>query len=212
MLCWFVTYLFMASLSHQTIIAYLCAVRNLHITNGLPDPSLASFACLNYVLKGLHWEPKPATKWITYWLHQSCSSAFVGHGHRSLTQLWQNYAMGDSFFCFMRAGEFTCPSYEAFPPAMLTTRYVSIDWHVLPTQLAVHLMPRKTNQFGTGTTKHLSNTGSILCPVTVMLSHLAIPPPAAGPLFVNSDGSIFSRPLLVLSLCQALKPAGDDDS
>ena len=52
-LCQFVAFLFSESLSYQSIRSYLSAVRHLQITHGLPDPALASFARLDYVLKGV---------------------------------------------------------------------------------------------------------------------------------------------------------------
>ena len=52
-LCRFVASLVAASLSYQSICSYLSAILHLQITHGLPDPALASFARLAFVLKGV---------------------------------------------------------------------------------------------------------------------------------------------------------------
>jgi hypothetical protein len=44
---------FSSSLSYQSIRSYLSAVCQLQIVSGLPDPSLSSFSCLDYALKGI---------------------------------------------------------------------------------------------------------------------------------------------------------------
>ena len=52
-LCRVVASLFADSLSYQSIYSYISAVRHLKITYELPDPALASFARLAFVLKGV---------------------------------------------------------------------------------------------------------------------------------------------------------------
>ena len=112
----------------------------------------------------------------------------------------------------MRAGEFTCPSLDAFTPDMLSPRDIAVDSHTTPTHLTVHLQTSKTDPFGAGVTLHLGSTGDILCPVAAVLGYLAIRPSSPGPLFLFNDGSVLSRPRLVQALHQALRAAGVDDS
>ena len=112
----------------------------------------------------------------------------------------------------MCLGEFTCPSREAFTPDMLSPREVSVDSHVSPSRLAVHLRRSKNDSFVAGTTLLLGATGQALCPVSVMLSYLAIRPPTQGPLFLFKDSSTLSRPKIVQSLCQVLSSVGVDCS
>ncbi len=52
-LCQYVSYLGLASLSHNTIKCYLSAVRHLHIAEGLPDPQISRMARLEQVIRGV---------------------------------------------------------------------------------------------------------------------------------------------------------------
>ena len=73
---------------------------------------------------------------------------------------------------------------EAFTQDMLSPEDVSVDSHVAPSHLAVHLKQSKTDTFGVGATLHLGTTGTILCPITAMLGYLAIRQRSSGPLFL----------------------------
>ena len=126
------------------------------------------------------------------------------------TMLWAAFCLG--FLGFLRVGEFTCPSMEAFTPDMLSPEDVFVDSHVAPAHLAVHLKWSKTATFGVGAILHLGTTGTILCPVTAMLGYLAIRQQSSGPLFLFHDGSTLSRPRLVKALREALRLIGVDDS
>ena len=191
-LCQFVAFLFSESLSYQSIRSYLGAVRHPQITHGLPDPALASFARLDYVLKGVRRTglPRrrpnrlPITPEILRQIYQLWSRE---PRQLNRTMLWAAFCLG--FFGFMRAGEFTCPSLESFNQGMLSPRDVSVDSHSAPTHLAVHLRQSKTDPFGAGSTLHLGATGDHLCPVVAMLAYLAIRPQSPGPLFLFQDGS-----------------------
>ena len=112
----------------------------------------------------------------------------------------------------MHSGEFTCPSREAFTPDILSPQDVSVDSHVSPSRLAVHSRRSKNDPFAAGTTLHLGATGQALCPISVMLGHLAIRFPTQGPLFLFKDGSTLSRPKLIQSLRQVLSSVGVDCS
>ena len=210
-----VIFLFSSSLAYQSIRSYLSAVRHLQITSGLPDPALSSFSRLDYALKGVRREgaPKPQrsrmpiTPEILHKIHRVWSLQPCNFDR---SMLWAAFCLG--FFGFMRAGEFTCPSQEAFQSDMLSPGDVCVDSHDHPTRLAIHLKRSKTDPFGAGTTIHLGRTGSVLCPVVAMLNYLAIRPPKLGPLFMFHDGSTLSRPRLVHSLRQVLREVGIDDS
>ena len=214
-LCRFVAFLHVLGLSHQSIRSYLSAIRHLQITNGLPDPALSSFTRLAYAMKGLRRvqpmarrQPRlPVTPEILYRIHSAWS---LDPPDYDRTMLWAAFCMG--FFGFMRSGEFTCPSMDAFTPEMLTPQDIAVDSHVSPTRLSVHLKRSKSDPFGAGTTLHLGATGDILCPVAATLGYLAIRPSLTGPLFLFQDNSPLSRPRLVQSLRHALTAAGIDDS
>ena len=49
----FVAHLASLDLSHQTVRLYLSAIRYMQIVSGMSDPVLASYARLNYALRGL---------------------------------------------------------------------------------------------------------------------------------------------------------------
>ena len=152
------------SLSYQTIRCYLSALRHLQIMSGLPDPSLNSFPRLDYALKGVRREGSacarerrlPITPDILSRIHEAWS-------RRQPTfddiMLWAAFCLGS--FGFMRAGEFTCPSRQAFLPHMLTPADISVDSHSSPTIMAVHLRQSKTDQFGAGMTLYLGRRQAV---------------------------------------------------
>ena len=214
-LCQFVAFLFSASLSYQSIRSYLSAVRHLQITQGLPDPALASLARLTYVLRGVQRAVKPQrrlprlpiTPGILRRIYQVWSQQTLTYER---VMLWAAFCLG--FFCFMRAGEFTCPSRQAFTDYMLSPDDVAVDSHSAPTHMTVYLRQSKTDPFSVGSTLHVGVTGGNLCPVSAVLAYLAIRPRLHGPLFLFKDGSTLSKQRLVQALHQALSLAGIDDS
>ena len=214
-LCAFVAFLFSHTLSFQSVRSYLSAVCHLQVMNGLPDPSRSSFPLLDYALKGIRRGQAtvrrgarlPITPELLRGIHRSWSREPPNFNRR---MLWAAFCLG--FFGFLRAGEFTCPSQEAFTPDMLSPEHIAVDSHRAPTHMAVHLRTSKTDPFVAGTTLHLGFTGDTLCPVTAVLGYLAIHPPSPGPLLLFEDGSTLLRPRLVQALRQALHAAGVDDS
>ena len=122
--------------------------------------------------------------------------------------LWAASCMG--FFGFMRAGEFTCPSLQAYTPAMLCPADVSVDSHHAPSVVHVHLRLSKNDPFGVGVTVHLGRTGRLICPVAAILDYLVRRGMSPGPLFLFRDGSPLSRERLVQHVRQALAPHGLD--
>ena len=215
-LCRFVAFLSSVPVSYSSIRSYLSAVPHLQIANGLPDPAVTSFARLDYVLKGARRQGRhtprsrrmPITPQVLRQIFQVWSQDSPPTFNR--TMLWAAFCLG--FFGFMKAGEFTCPSKEAFTPNMLAVSDVQVDAHLQPTRLAVHLRESKTDQFGIGATLHLGTTGDQLCPVVAMMAYLAIRPSSPGPLFVFENGSTLSRQRLVQALRQVLQSAGIDST
>ena len=214
-LCRFVAFLSAIPINYQSIRSYLSAVRHLQITSGLPDPALSPFARLDYVLKGARRQgltaPRPKRMPITAQVLQQIHQAWAQLPPTfDRVMLWAAFCLG--FFGFMRAGEFTCPSLQAFTPNMLAVRDIQVDSHSAPSHLSVLLRESKTDQFGAGMTIHLGATGDKLCPVVAMLGYLAIRPPSPGPLFIFKDGTSLSRQRLVQMLRQALQLAGISDT
>ena len=190
-------------------------MRHLQIISGLPDPALSSFPRLLYALRAVRRDGPlrrrqtrlPITPELLRQIHRVWSQEPCDFDR---TMLWAAFCLG--FFGFMRSGEFTCPSLEAFSPDMLSPTDIAVDSHTAPSHLTVHLKRSKNDPFGAGTTLHLGTTGDILCPVAAILGYLALRPPAPGPLFVFGDGSPLSRPRLVQSLREVLRRAGVDVS
>ena len=168
--CALVAFLFSQSPSYQSVRSYLSAVRHLQTISTFPDSSGHSFPLLHYALKGVRREGAtarkhnhlPITPGLLHGIHYASSEQLPNIDR---TMLWAAFCL--RLFGFMRAGEFTCPSQEAFTPDMLAPEDILLDSHTNPTHLAVHLKTSKTNPFGAGTTLHLGTTGDILCPVPV---------------------------------------------
>ena len=95
---------------------------------------------------------------ILYRIHSAWS---LDPSDYDITMLWAAFCIG--FFEVMRAGEFTCPSMDAFTPEMLTPQDIAVDSHMTPTRLSVHLKCSKVDPFGVGLTLHLSATRDVLC-------------------------------------------------
>ena len=135
--------------------------------------------------------------------HRSCSGRYTRCGlsdprattRRCYGQLFVCFLFG--LFCLSAFREFTCSSWEAYTPDMLSPGDISVDSHAAPSHVAIHLKRSKNDPFAVGTILHLGITGDVLCPVTSMLGYLAIRPLTPGPLFLFEDGCTLSRPKLV---------------
>ena len=85
--------------------------------------------------------------------------------------LWAACCLG--LFGFMRAGEFTVNSTQAFDPTVhLTAADVSVDRHQSPSLLCIRLNKQSKNDpFWVGVSLFLWRTGRDLCPVTAVLGY-----------------------------------------
>ena len=211
-LCRFVAFLCARSLSPQTVSVYLNACR---ISSGLPDPLLSSFTQLSYVLKGMRrFSPRakrvrlPITPEIlgAIWDKWSVDPASFNR-----TLLWAAFCL--AFFAFLRAGEFTCPSWAGFDDSvMLSLVDIAVDSHSNPSHLSVWLKRSKCDPFAQGITLYVGRSYSKLCAVSAVLSYLAVCPQVPSPLFFFQDGSVLSRHRLVSELSNALLSIGLDPS
>ena len=210
-LCRFAAHMYIRRLASRTIHAYLSSLRFYQIALGGPDLSLFKFPQLHYVLRGIDKQhpiaqrPQrlPITPAILRILHRSWSRRPLDY-ERVL--FWAAYCLG--FFAFLRAGEFTCSSRQAYSVGMLSPSDIRVDSLSEPTFMAVTLRQSKTDVFGTGVTLYLGRTQDILCPVAAVLAYMAIRPPGAGPLFIHQDGTPLSRTQLVSKVRETLSNAG----
>lgn len=212
----FVTYLASNGLSHQTIKAYLSAVRHYHILEGQGDPFLGNpFPLLQYVLRGIKRSPSqsprsprmPITPAILRTLKEQWTAAAVKD--KDFVMLWAACCMG--FFGFMRAGEFTVTQVSEFDPAAsLCLGDIAVDNHQDPSLVQVRLKQSKTDPFRRGVSIFLGRTRMDLCPVVAILAYVAVRPAVNGPLFVFKDGSFLTRDRLVSAIRRALSSAGID--
>ena len=99
-----------------------------------------------------------------------------------------------AFFGFLRCGEFTVPSVNAYDSRRhLSVSDVSVDSHTSPSLIAIRLKVSKTDQYGAGTTIYLGKTSHSICPVSAMLHYLAMRPAGNGPLFVMPQGTPLTK-------------------
>jgi len=211
-LCRFAVFL-AESISWGTIRSYISALRFYQISVGLPDPSIAFFPWLTYLLNGIrkhspdHVRSRrlPITPDMLRSVHTVWSQGSMTFNK---VMLWAACCLG--FFGFMRAGEFTRSSAQTPPDHLLMVGDITVDSRSNPQMLVVLLRHSKTDPFSAGIRLCLGRTGNILCPVSAVLGYLAIRPPNAGPLFLFEDGTPLSRAHLVTHLREALLQAGID--
>ena len=213
----FIAHLAQSGVAYQSICIYLSGLRFFQVASGLSDTCLGSIPILEYVLRGVCRLPRaaqrqqllPITPRILQLLWEAWSQVPQEDQHNA-TMLWAACCTG--FFGFMRAGEFTCPSLEAFRPNMLRPRDVLMDSHDSPSVVSIRLRRSKVDPFGSGVTVHLGKTGQLICPVAALLSYVAVRGQSPGPLFMFQDGSTLSKPKLRLHLRWALEQQGFDCS
>ncbi len=208
----FITHLSL-SVHWTTIRSYLSALRFFQIRAGLPDPSLTPSPKIPYLLKGIHkltpdhkrTTRHPITPDIMRNIHHLWSQQPTTFNE---TMLWAAFCL--AFFGFMRAGELTAST--AGNQANLQVNDITVDSHVNPQLLTIHLRHSKTDQFGAGHYIHLGRTSSIVCPVAAMLGYLSHRPTLGTQtnLFIFENGDPLTRPKLVSHLRQAITLVGLD--
>ena len=213
-LCIFAAYLAQEGLTVQTIKIYLSALRHYHIIAGQGDPFAGDpFPLLQYVLRGIKRSPSraprtprlPITPAVLRTLKEQWAPAAANNP--DVAMLWAACCLG--FFGFMRAGEFTVSTPADFDTASsLCLQDIAVNSRDSPTVIQVYLKQSKTDPFRKGVSIYLGRTQSDLCPVSAVLSYIAIRPSVAGPLFVFKDGSYLTREKLVSWVRRTLNAAG----
>ncbi len=150
----------------------------------------------------------PITTDILHKLH----SFFESRGQQvDSFMLWA--AICTCFFGFMRSGEMTVPSESAFDPSThLCFGDVSVDDIAAPGIVKLRLKASKTDPFRKGVEIVLGRTHTALCPVTALLSYLAIRGNRPGFLFLFEDDRPLTKAHFILKVREALSHLGIDSS
>ena len=85
-----------------------------------------------------------------------------------------------------------------------------MDSHSNPSTIRVHIRRAKADPFGKGIYIFLGKADGTLCPVTAILSYLAIRPAGEGPLLVRGDRSPLRREQFVQAVKDILREAQID--
>ena len=106
------------------------------------------------------------------------------------------------FFGFLRAAEFTTPSWQEYDKGLqLSLGNVAVDNHSNPSLLHVHIKQSKTDPFRRGVHIYLGRAQSDICPVVYITCYLSSQGQGTGSsLPMLDDGSPLSRPKLVAKL------------
>ena len=216
-LCLFAAFLAQDGLLHRTIKCYLSAVRHLHISRGSPDPGISNMPRLEQVLKGIKavqakQERKGRTRLpMTPEIMMKLKAVWNPGQMFNATMLWAAASL--CFFGFLRSGEITVPSKDSFDRgAHLTADDITVDTYENPTMLKVRIKASKTDPFRKGVDIYVGTTGSSLCPVTAVLTYMAMRPQSQGPLFHFEDSTPLTQTGFVEQVRKALSAAGVDAS
>ena len=213
-LCRFVACLGQEGLKHRTIKSYLSGLRFAQIHQALGNPFLKDMPLLEYVLSGIkHSEARGTTHSdarlpITIQVLRNLKPVWLSSSpHPDSIMLWAASCSG--FFGFLRAGEFTTPSLQAYDASVhLSLSDLAVDSHSSPSMVRLRIKQSKTDPFRQGVDVFLGATHADICPVVAMLQYLAVRTPSPGPLFVFQSGAPLTRASLVSHLRAALQKAG----
>ena len=176
----FVSQLAREGLAHQSIKAYLSAVRNLHITAGLHEEfSKELTPKLEMVLRGIKKQaaknkPPHVRLPITIEVMAKIKEVLQKDPTNEVNILfWAACAL--AFFGFLRCGEFTVPSQSEYDPSThLSLDDIAIDSADSPSVIQVSIKQSKTDPFRKGVQLFLAKTGKNICPITAIIPYLAL--------------------------------------
>jgi len=214
-LCRFVAHIAEAGLRVRTIKVYLSAIRHLHIAEGESDPFGPGLHRLHYIMQGIKRAEaekgveKRQRLPITPCILSKMRMVWEESDQPDKEMLWAACCVG--FFGFLRTGEMTVPSDEAYDPAChLSWSDVAVDNPDNPEVIRLHIKQSKTDPFRKGIYLYMGKTCSESCPVKSLLNYMVRRGKKEGPLFLFRNGSYLTRQRLVDAMRKALLKAGLD--
>ena len=218
LLCLYVSHLANENVSASSIKSYLSAIRHLQISGGYQDPHIGDMPRLSQVLRGIKIaqskqmtgsRPRlPITPTILRQLKKSWeASASDG----DTIMMWA--AATTCFFGFLRVGEMTAPSHQAYDPSThLSFKDLALDNVKNPTIMELHLKASKTDPFRKGISIFIGRTNDDICPVAAMLAYIVTRGGDDGPLFRLKNGHPLTRGYFVSTVRAGLSSGGIDHS
>ena len=199
-------------LAHSSIRTYLSGVRQIQIANGYPDPHIDQMPRLRQVLKSVKIQagrtgkiPRPRLP-ITPSILLKLRAVWLQGTSFNNTMLWA--AATTTFFSFCRSGETTVPRETAYDPEVhLSYSDLAVDNTSAPQAISIKIKTSKTDQCRRGYKIVLGHTNNCLCPVSALLSYLALRGNSPGPLFHWQNKTPLSKPKFVDHVRQALLSA-----
>ena len=209
-LCLFAAALAEEGLLAATIRAYLSAVRNLHVEEGLGDPLTPRPPRLSLVVRGIQREQAergagggdtrlPFDEKMLECVREEWKKSRSSY---ESAMLWAAVCVG--FFGCLRTAEFLVSTPSEFRPHRnLTASDVAVDNRQDPTWARLHIKFSKTDQFGEGAYVFLGREHAGRCPVAALLQYMARRGAGEGPLFQFPRGD----PLTPRHFAQAIRSA-----
>ena len=198
------------SIKHSSIKNYLAAVRHFHLRNGF-SLDCKKMLRLQMVLRGIKRSQGDNIRMrLPITIHHlklfRMMLALPATTNYDTIMFWAAITL--AFFGFLRLGELTCNS-NFNTDSHLMPADVTFSNEIQPTPaMFVKIKESKTDPFRVGHTIIVGGTNTPLCPVAAMKQYLAIRPPQAGPLFVNSVGKPLTKQALTLETRKLLAQAG----
>ena len=195
-LIYFVAHLHSLNLKGSSTKVYLSAIRNQHIVNNYPNPTLSDR--LNLALRGASvMSTNPDRKHpITYsLLCKLCDLSSIRHD-----SLLLKTAMTLAFFGCLRSGEFCIPNSSNFD---LSIHLTLDDIQFLPSEpiFKIHLKRSKTDKLNTGIDIFVGCSGTRICAFCFMqeFCHTRLKYSQNGkePLFLDQFGSYLTKPVFI---------------
>ena len=113
------------------------------------------------------------------------------------------------FFGFMRAGEITVPSQDAYDPiAHLSFKDIVVYAPANPMVMEVCIKASKTDPFRKGVNLYINRANNDLCPITAMMAYLPIRGGSEGPLFRFKSGQPLTHERFVAKVRDVLSSSG----